>query len=42
MGVVLVIARIVDYRPGAMRISPYFYNTIDDIEAFMEALPDVL
>ena len=29
---------IVDYRPGAVRFSPYFYNTFDDIESAVTAL----
>ena len=29
---------IVDYRPGAVRFSPYFYNSFDDIEAAVTAL----
>ena len=29
---------IVDYRPGAVRFSPYFYNSFDDIEAAVAAL----
>jgi selenocysteine lyase/cysteine desulfurase len=29
---------IVDFRPGAVRVSPYFYNTSDDIGSLVEAL----
>ena len=29
---------IVDYRPGAVRFSPYFYNSLDDIESAVLAL----
>ena len=29
---------IVDYRPGAVRISPYFYNTIDENERILDAI----
>ena len=29
---------LVDYRPGFVRISPYFYNTIDDNAAIVAAL----
>ena len=29
---------IVDYRPGVVRISPYFYNTVEDIERAVAAL----
>ena len=32
---------IVDFRPGAVRVSPYFYNTPDDINAFVEALTEI-
>ena len=29
---------IVDYRPGAVRISPYFYNTVDENERVLDAI----
>lgn len=29
---------VVDYRPGAVRISPYFYNTVEENQAVIEAL----
>ena len=29
---------IVDYRPGAVRFSPYFYNSFDDVESAVIAL----
>lgn len=29
---------IVDHRPGAVRFSPYFYNSFDDVEAAVSAL----
>ncbi len=29
---------IVDHRPGAVRFSPYFYNSTDDIESAVLAL----
>ncbi len=29
---------IVSPRPGTIRVSPHFYNTIDEIESFLEAL----
>ena len=32
---------VVDSRPGAVRISPYFYNTLDEIDAVVAALRDV-
>lgn len=31
----------VDYRPGLMRVSPHFYNTLDDVDGFMDALEEV-
>jgi selenocysteine lyase/cysteine desulfurase len=31
----------VDYRPGLVRVSPHFYNTMDDIDRFMDALDEV-
>jgi selenocysteine lyase/cysteine desulfurase len=33
---------IVDYRPGFVRISPYFYNTEDDNAAIVAALRELL
>lgn len=32
---------IVDYRPGRVRVSAYFYNTSAEIEKFVEAMKDV-
>ncbi|PSG96150.1 hypothetical protein BRD56_12280 [Thermoplasmatales archaeon SW_10_69_26] len=32
---------IVDHRPGRVRVSPYFYNTIDEIEQIAQALDQV-
>ncbi|MGH2621066.1 MAG: aminotransferase class V-fold PLP-dependent enzyme, partial [Anaerolineales bacterium] len=32
---------IVDKRPGAVRISPYFYNTPEEIEIVVEALTEI-
>lgn len=32
---------IVDSRPGAVRVSPYFYNTIEENEAVIEAIKAV-
>jgi selenocysteine lyase/cysteine desulfurase len=32
---------VVDHRPGAVRISPYFYNTVEENEAVIEALKAV-
>lgn len=29
---------VVDFRPGAMRVSPYFYNTTEDIDVIVNAL----
>ncbi len=31
---------VVDSRPGVVRISPHFYNTIDEIDAVVEALAE--
>ncbi|GAC1522814.1 MAG: aminotransferase class V-fold PLP-dependent enzyme [Chloroflexota bacterium] len=31
----------VDYRPGLVRVSPHFYNTVDDVRQFMDALETV-
>jgi selenocysteine lyase/cysteine desulfurase len=33
---------IVDSRPGAVRISPYFYNTLEENEAVIQALKNVI
>src|SRR5688572_25358066 len=33
---------IVDSRPGAVRISPYFYNTLEENEAVIQALKEVI
>lgn len=30
---------IVDSRPGYVRVSPHFYNTHDEVDTFLEALP---
>jgi selenocysteine lyase/cysteine desulfurase len=32
---------IADFRPGALRASPYFYNTPDDIDTFVDALTEI-
>jgi kynureninase len=29
---------IVDARPGYLRVSPHFYNSMDDVDRFMTAL----
>ncbi|MGI8824769.1 MAG: aminotransferase class V-fold PLP-dependent enzyme [Chloroflexota bacterium] len=31
----------VDYRPGLVRVSPHFYNTMDDVDGLMDALAEV-
>ncbi len=31
---------ICDHRPGAVRISPHFYNTVEDIEAVVAAIAE--
>ena len=31
----------VDYRPGLVRVSPHFYNTVDDVDRFMDALAEI-
>lgn len=33
---------IVDYRPGALRVSPYFYNKIEENEAVIKAIEEAL
>ncbi|HEU5368954.1 MAG TPA: hypothetical protein VFU69_10835, partial [Ktedonobacterales bacterium] len=33
---------IVDYRPGLVRISPYFYNTLAENEAIVEEISRIL
>jgi kynureninase len=33
---------IVDYRPGTVRISPYFYNTIEENKKVIEAIGEIL
>jgi selenocysteine lyase/cysteine desulfurase len=32
---------ITDYRPGAVRISPYFYNTVEENEIVIQALKEI-
>ncbi len=32
---------IVDHRPGFVRISPHFYNTVDELEGCVEALASI-
>jgi len=32
---------IIDYRPGAIRISPYFYNTPDENDAILDEIEDI-
>jgi len=32
---------IIDYRPGLIRLSPYFYNTIEDCERVVHAIADL-
>ena len=32
---------IVDNRPGVVRASPHFYNTLDEVDEFVEALTDL-
>lgn len=31
----------VDYRPGLVRVSPHFYNTLEDVDRFMDELAQV-
>jgi selenocysteine lyase/cysteine desulfurase len=31
----------IDYRPGLIRVSPHFYNTIDDVDRLMDALFEI-
>ncbi len=33
---------ITDYRPGLLRVSPYFYNTIEENDIFVDALTEIL
>jgi kynureninase len=34
---------VIDYRPGVgIRVSPHFYNTLDEVEAFMRELSDIV
>ena len=33
---------IVDKRPGAVRVAPYFYNTREENEIFVRALDEIL
>ena len=33
---------IIDYRPGAVRLSPYFYNTVEENQILVDAIVDVL
>ena len=33
---------IVDYRPGAVRVSPYFYNTFEENQILVEALGEIM
>ena len=33
---------IVDNRPGVVRASPHFYNTLDEVDAFVEALAETV
>jgi selenocysteine lyase/cysteine desulfurase len=33
---------IVDKRPGAVRISPYFYNTFEENEIIVQALKKII
>ncbi len=33
---------IVDHRPGLVRISPYFYNTLEENEQVIDAIADIL
>ena len=32
---------IVDYRPGTVRVSPYFYNTVEENEAVIRAIQEI-
>ena len=29
---------IVDSRPGVVRVSPHFYNTVEEVDGFVEGL----
>jgi len=33
---------VTDSRPGLLRISPYFYNTIEENAVIIDALTDIL
>ena len=33
---------IVDSRPGVVRASPHFYNTVDEVDEFVEALTETV
>lgn len=32
---------VTDYRPGAVRVSPYFYNTVEENELVIQALKEI-
>jgi selenocysteine lyase/cysteine desulfurase len=45
MGITRALAErriIVDKRPGAVRISPYFYNTLEENQIVVEALDEIV
>jgi len=31
----------VDYRPGLLRVSPHFFNTLEDVDSLMDALAEI-
>jgi kynureninase len=33
---------IIDYRPGAVRLSPYFYNSEEENQILVDAIVDLL